>query len=457
MAWDAETVNRRHLSVLKLFEKLQGDFPEEDLYERALRNYDLLLDILESPAAARAVSECGALPTEYVRDSADRVISLLLSNNDKNPFLALGLNAISSEEEVTTRWKKLISLFHPDRNPGSDDEEKAKLINEAYTRARSPAAREAFKPAPEKRPGNGTAKLQRRPSHKKADRHLRYAPKAIIILALSAAFLTGAVFILKKIEVRGPLPPPPIMRGAPEMAKSPPSAPPALILPEINPPDEVRKEEKKTPAPPAKRKEKARGKKRGPLRKNAPVKAGNPSRQERNIPVMEKSLPDEGPGEPAGTGGEGPLWEPENLTREFHSRLSPDLPPPPPYRPEIDFKKDNIVDEINALIKAFEYYTEKEELEGYLSLFADNALENGKEVSSLMPEYTDRFGRFDQKLVMSKIKIRIGNRDRAEISADYVLQRTEKEEGKNLLQEGKLKLKLERLDEGFRILHYEYD
>jgi curved DNA-binding protein CbpA len=50
----------------------------------------------------------------------------------KDYYKILGVDEEASGEEIRDRWVELTKCYHPDRNQGSDDEEKIKEINEAY-------------------------------------------------------------------------------------------------------------------------------------------------------------------------------------------------------------------------------------------------------------------------------------------------------------------------------------
>jgi curved DNA-binding protein CbpA len=53
---------------------------------------------------------------------------------DENRYYeALGVNQNASEEEIRKAYRRLVFLYHPDRNPGDADAiEKFRLISEAY-------------------------------------------------------------------------------------------------------------------------------------------------------------------------------------------------------------------------------------------------------------------------------------------------------------------------------------
>lgn len=55
-------------------------------------------------------------------------------NKEKNPYEVLGFSPPPTKEEITQAFRKLISQYHPDKNPGREKEveEKAKEIIKAY-------------------------------------------------------------------------------------------------------------------------------------------------------------------------------------------------------------------------------------------------------------------------------------------------------------------------------------
>jgi curved DNA-binding protein CbpA len=458
-SYDPEAEKRRHLSVLKLFHKLHRGYPEEDLHERAVRNYDLIADILEDPETAKAVSGTGNVPVEYVRDSAEQVISLLLENREDNPFLALGLCPSAPEEEITKRWKRLIRLYHPDRSADPRNEERAKLINYAYTRAKAPGAKLAFTEIPKKAPGNGRktapppGQLRRRrnnPPH-----YARYAPLIFILFALSAVFITSGILMFKKMSaVKAPVKKvPPVMRSVQE----PPSLPDAISGPGEIPEQLAKREKNQAEALSAqdalslkedlKERDSPAGVRDAPVakaRRPAPFLSPLSIKGKEN----EKKPEEIHPREP----------ESPEKDQEFEARsYTGPAKPPGPYKTESDFERNNIVEEIHALVNAFLYYSQKRELEGYLSLFAKNAVENGRQVSSLVEEYRQRFGRSDEKLTIDILKIRIRDKNRAEISARYLIERSAPDDEEDPFQAGTMRWEIKKENSNFKITRYDYN
>lgn len=108
-------------------------YTPEELYPKALKCYEILLDILEDARTAGDVAAVLSRPPASVQNSARSVIDLLLFNAKADPSVSLGLARDAGKNETKRRWKRLMVLYHPDRYP--DDhayEDRAKQINEAY-------------------------------------------------------------------------------------------------------------------------------------------------------------------------------------------------------------------------------------------------------------------------------------------------------------------------------------
>ncbi len=104
-----------------------------EVYEKALKCFDVLLDILEDSDTAEKISAIINSPAAAVRQSVQTIIDLLLFNAGNDPYMSLCLPRHADEDEVNRRWKRLIVSYHPDKYPGRREyEERAKRINETY-------------------------------------------------------------------------------------------------------------------------------------------------------------------------------------------------------------------------------------------------------------------------------------------------------------------------------------
>ncbi len=83
---------------------------------------------------------------KYLVDGANFVISMLHFNPDNNFYLTLGISGKASADEIRERWKKLMLLYHPDRQADNIEwfAERAKKVNEAYSTLKDAQKRAVF-------------------------------------------------------------------------------------------------------------------------------------------------------------------------------------------------------------------------------------------------------------------------------------------------------------------------
>lgn len=83
---------------------------------------------------------------KYLVDGANFVISMLHFNPDNNFYLTLGISGKASQDEIRDRWKKLMLLYHPDRQADNIEwfAERAKKVNEAYSTLKDAQKRAVF-------------------------------------------------------------------------------------------------------------------------------------------------------------------------------------------------------------------------------------------------------------------------------------------------------------------------
>lgn len=109
-----------------------------EIYEKALKCFDVLMDVLEDSTTAKKISALMNISAESVKASAQAIIDLLLFNPGNDPYVSLSLPRHARDDQVSRRWKRLIFFYHPDRYserlPRFD--ERAKRINEAYEEIR---------------------------------------------------------------------------------------------------------------------------------------------------------------------------------------------------------------------------------------------------------------------------------------------------------------------------------
>ena len=138
MGEDSGTKNknqRKFMAAARLISGVSNGRRPDDILESGVYSYDIISALLEDQGLARSISEAARVPYERIGPAARTIIEFLLWNSAGDPFIALGLTPFATAGEIHRRWKKLITLYHPDRLPGAQNEEAAKKINEAYDTA----------------------------------------------------------------------------------------------------------------------------------------------------------------------------------------------------------------------------------------------------------------------------------------------------------------------------------
>jgi len=116
------------------------------LYRDAIGCFDCLIEISNNTDATLACASRHDIDIKYLVDGANFVISRMHFNPESNYYITLGLSQNVSHEEIRERWKKLMLIYHPDRQGGDDSwvSERAKKVNEAYSILKDNQKRQAF-------------------------------------------------------------------------------------------------------------------------------------------------------------------------------------------------------------------------------------------------------------------------------------------------------------------------
>lgn len=138
----ADKIKDSRLNLLlaaRLLSRFSEGCPEDELYQRAIRCYDVLLEIKYSSLAnqrqetIREISNILKMPSQKIVDLTGDIIDSLLFNRGDDPLISLGLPRDGYKDLMNKRWKKLLTIYHPDRFLNQIEyEERAKKINEAY-------------------------------------------------------------------------------------------------------------------------------------------------------------------------------------------------------------------------------------------------------------------------------------------------------------------------------------
>ena len=134
---------RSALAVIKA--SYEGE-PADRLFRQAVACFDCLIEISGNTSAIADFARRHDTDNKYLVDGANSVISRMLFNPEENYYTTLGLSPSSSPDEIRERWKKLMLLYHPDRQGGDESwvTERAKKVNEAYSVLKDSDKRHAF-------------------------------------------------------------------------------------------------------------------------------------------------------------------------------------------------------------------------------------------------------------------------------------------------------------------------
>lgn len=86
------------------------------------------------------------MDSKYLVDGANFVISKMHFNSEGNFYITLGLPKNTTQDEIRERWKRLMLLYHPDKQLGEEEwvSERAKKVNEAYSTLKDEDKRQAY-------------------------------------------------------------------------------------------------------------------------------------------------------------------------------------------------------------------------------------------------------------------------------------------------------------------------
>ena len=188
--------NLKVLATATLIRRFHEQCSIDEIYDKAVRCYETLLEVIQTPDTAKDISALMNVPADTIKHYAGAIIDILLFNNKNDPYLSFGLNRDAPLSEVSRRWKSLIVLYHPDKYLNQRIfEEKAIKINELYEEIQKleknkinySSFNNAVKLSPPK---------NRRILH---SMHLKYLPLLIIGAAMIMAILSILLLIVNNV------------------------------------------------------------------------------------------------------------------------------------------------------------------------------------------------------------------------------------------------------------------
>ena len=196
----SEKVNNKKLKILTtatFIRRCHEKCPVSEIYEKAVRCYDTLIDCIEKPVFSKEISTLLNLPEAAVKKYAESAVNTLLFNKESDSYLSFGLERNAPFSEVQRRWKRLVVLYHPDRYQNEKVfEEKVKKINEIYEEIRKMQDRKifgsSFNPLNEMRVPRSSQLFN--------FKYFKHIPSLIIALAVLIAFFSLVFFIFNLIS-----------------------------------------------------------------------------------------------------------------------------------------------------------------------------------------------------------------------------------------------------------------
>jgi curved DNA-binding protein CbpA len=105
---------------------------------------DAFIEMLNDSEDLREFLSAKGISREYVSGHVRNILYQLHFNRENDHYLTLALPHTASEVQINKRWKDLMLIYHPDRNPGDEAAESAKRINEAYNTLKHPDSRKDY-------------------------------------------------------------------------------------------------------------------------------------------------------------------------------------------------------------------------------------------------------------------------------------------------------------------------
>jgi hypothetical protein len=184
----------KKLSFARFIQRFEQGCPLDEVYERACRSYDILIDILDHPNSAQDIAALAHMQAHKIEAIAEEIFDLLLFNRENNPYLSFGFQKYAPLFYIEKRWKRLLILYHPDKHINKKSyEDKAQKINEAYEKIKNMKTRNSY--AEEFKDTNFfyTYPQSTRGYHSK---YFKNIPRYIIAFAAMLAVISVFLFII---------------------------------------------------------------------------------------------------------------------------------------------------------------------------------------------------------------------------------------------------------------------
>ena len=85
--------NLKVLATATLIRRFHERCSLNEIYDKAIRCYETLIEVIQNPDTARDISALLNIPANTIKNSAEAIINILLFNKENDPYLSFGLNS----------------------------------------------------------------------------------------------------------------------------------------------------------------------------------------------------------------------------------------------------------------------------------------------------------------------------------------------------------------------------
>jgi hypothetical protein len=182
------------LSFARLIQRFEEGCSLDEVYEKACRSYDILINVLEDADTARNISALVHMHIHKVQAISQEIFDLLLFNRENNPYLSFGFQKYAPLSDIEKTWRRLLLLYHPDKHIYKKSyEKKAQKINEAFEKIKNMNKRYSYNKELKDKSVFYTSPRSTAVYHSK---YFKNIPRYIIAFAVTLAIISIFLFFL---------------------------------------------------------------------------------------------------------------------------------------------------------------------------------------------------------------------------------------------------------------------
>jgi len=132
---DSERKRGDYQKALEFIGEARAGISRERFCMKVVANFDAFIDFLSDGQEAQRFLAQRSIERSYVVKSLENILERTHFNPENDHYLTLGLPHDASGDQIHDRWKRLMFLYHPDRNRDHNGTalKYAARINEVYS------------------------------------------------------------------------------------------------------------------------------------------------------------------------------------------------------------------------------------------------------------------------------------------------------------------------------------